>query len=199
MLLKGLLSRPPMTLALPCSMVMSMPSSYLTSRQCCLTHFLLLSSLLLDISTQSSGLTLPSLLHESMPQGQAQAFISSQPCSLGISSLNIICILKTSKYKSPVPTFRKAPDFQQEEIWMCRHLLISPRGYLVSLLDRHLKLNHNQLKHNFLFSVPLTSPACFSLILSNSSKFFILNSCPTPTSGQLALPPVAVVQSLSRV
>ena len=82
---------------------------------------------------------------------------------------------------------------------MCRHLLISPRGYLVSLLDRHLKLNHNQLKHNFLFSVPLTSPACFSLILSNSSKFFILNSCPTPTSGQLALPPVAVVQSLSRV
>lgn len=50
MLLKGLLSRPPMT---PCAVLSGRvyASMYLPLRQCCLTHLLLPSSLLLDIST----------------------------------------------------------------------------------------------------------------------------------------------------
>ena len=72
--LKGLLSRSPVTLVLPSSVVTPVPSSYLSSHSCCLTHLLLLSSTLLATSAQSSWMTLPSLLQRSLSQCQAQAF-----------------------------------------------------------------------------------------------------------------------------
>lgn len=95
--LRKLLSRSPVTFVLPNSMVTSVPSSYLTVQQSCLTVFCFSSHfqpLLLNLPGW------PSLPYFKCPRPTVRPrpfVISIQTLFFRLSSLNIIYILKTSK------------------------------------------------------------------------------------------------------